>query len=84
MIAEAKRLTFFCIECDTKLEEPETYQYGGEVAFACEKCVRNHYEELYRHNPSEMQEELRGRRFSAAASIKRNRRKLEKQAAKRA
>ena len=73
---EVKGLTWLCCECKTKIEESEMFEFSGTVA--CEKCVRNYY----RDRPAEIEIELQIRRRNAVAWVKRNRRQLEKQAAK--
>lgn len=79
MTTETTPLTLICCECWTELEESAAYEYGGPLSFACEKCVREHYKSL----PSAIDGELRTRRNSAVASIKRNRKELETRAAER-
>ena len=79
MVIETNKLTLICYECEKELGELEAFEFGGPFSFACEQCVRDYY----RDRPSEIETELKCRRYSAAASIKRNRRILEEQAVKR-
>ena len=70
------KLTLNCSMCRTELNESEMFEFGGTVG--CEKCVRDHY----RNRPKELEFELQSRRSNAVQWLKRNRRDLEKQAAK--
>lgn len=76
--AELKTLVLLCVECGAEIDISSAFQFGGSVA--CEKCVSNYY----RNRPAELQFELQSRRRNAVAWVKRNRKTLEKQAAKRA
>jgi hypothetical protein len=61
------------------------FEFGGGVA--CEKCVRAYYRNsaTYQESPaSSIELEVQTRRRNAVAWVKRNRRQLEKQAAKKA
>jgi recombinational DNA repair protein (RecF pathway) len=75
--ADNKKLTLLCCQCGTAIDEAQMFQYGGD-AVACEKCVRNYYQD----RPAEIERELQYRRRNAVAWVKRNRKRLEKQAPK--
>lgn len=86
MPIETKALTLPCNSCVTELEESAMFEFSGGVA--CEKCVREYYEKSYREFPAKerresIEVELQTRRRNAVLWLKRNRRELEKQAAKR-
>ncbi len=70
-------MTLLCCECGTEIDESAALGFAG--SFACEKCVR----EYYRNRPDELAFELESRHRNAIAWVKRNRKTLEKQAAKR-
>jgi hypothetical protein len=75
--AELQELVLHCFECGAEINVSTAFAFGGNVA--CEKCVRDYY----RSRPAEVEIELQTRRRNAVAWVKRNRRTLEKQAAKR-
>lgn len=79
---EAKELTLPCIECRIELEESAMLEFGGGVA--CEKCVRAYYAPHEKEFPGTGDVEVQTRRRNAVAWLKRNRRQIEKQIAKRA
>ena len=76
MIAETKKLTLLCCECNAEIDESEMFGFGGAVA--CEKCVRKYY----RDRPAEIELELETRRRNAVRWVKVNRQNLERQSAK--
>jgi hypothetical protein len=71
------KLPLLCIECKTEIDVAKAFEFGGGVA--CEKCVR----EYYRNRPDELAFELESRHRRAIAWVKRNRKTLEKQAARK-
>jgi len=75
----AEELTLICCECRAELKESEVFEFHGPWSFACEKCVRKYYKD----RPSEIEFELRSRRENAVASLRRNRKDFEKQAARK-
>ena len=77
MAAELQHLALVCIECGTEIHVSTAFEFGGSVA--CEKCVRDYY----RERPTELEFELELRRRNAVGWVKRNRKTLEKQAARR-
>ena len=81
MVLETKELTLSCIQCGTELEESAMLEFDGGVA--CEKCVRAYYAPHEKEFSGTGDVEVRTRRRNAVAWVKRNRRQLEKQAAKR-
>lgn len=84
MIAELNGLTWLCCECKKRLSESEMFQYGGTLA--CEGCVRSYYEKQNSVGDPDIQwdvaRELAERRRNAIEWVRRNRRELEKYAAK--
>lgn len=82
MLVEAKELTLPCIQCGIELEESAMLEFGGGVA--CEKCVRAYYAPHEKEFPGTGDVEVQTRRRNAVAWLKRNRRQIEKQIAKRA
>lgn len=75
--AELQDLPLLCVDCKAKISVSTAFEFGGSVA--CEKCVRDYY----RNRPDEVELELQLRRRNAVGWVKRNRKTLEKQAAKR-
>jgi hypothetical protein len=83
MLTEVNKLTFYCCECNKELKEDELIEFAGGVA--CEPCVRTFYEKRNSIDPDiqwDIELEIRTRRNNAANWLRRNRRSLEKQAAK--
>jgi hypothetical protein len=76
MIAETKKVTLLCGECNAEIDESEMFEFGGTVA--CETCVRKYY----RDRPAEVELELQTRQRNAVRWVKVNRNTLEQQAAK--
>jgi len=76
MIAETRKLTLLCCECNAEIDESEMCEFAGTVA--CEKCVRKYY----RDRPAEIELELETRRRNAVRWVKVNRQNLERQSAK--
>ena len=73
----AKGLFFPCCYCRTELNESQIFEFRG--AIGCEKCIRDYY----RDRPTEVESQLRIRRENAVAWLRRNRKFLEKRAAKK-
>jgi hypothetical protein len=78
-MAETKKLTLYCSGCGAELQESAMFEFLSAVG--CETCIRN----FYRNWPAQIIEvELQTRRTGAVAWLKRNRKALEKLAAKAA
>jgi hypothetical protein len=77
IIPDIAKLPLLCIECKTEIIVTKAFEFGGGVA--CEKCVT----EYYRNRPDELAFELESRHRRAVAWVKRNRKMLERQDAKR-
>jgi hypothetical protein len=74
----ATKLTLHCRECSSEMDESAAFAFRG--AFACEKCVRDHY----RKRPlAEIARELQDRRREAIRMMPEYRKTLEKLAAKK-
>ena len=84
-------LTLPRCECGTELDESQLFEYGGAVA--CEKCVTDYEKKKLRalcrdswtgdRAAATVTREVQTRRDNAIEWLKRNRKSLEKQAAKR-
>jgi hypothetical protein len=74
----SKSLRLLCCYCREELEEFQMFEFRGWVA--CERCVRDYY----RDRPAEIEVELQNRQRRALDWLGRNRRALEKQAAREA
>jgi hypothetical protein len=77
MEAKSKTLSFICCYCRNELKESQIFEFRS--ALACEDCLKSYYRGS---SAKELESQMRTRKQHALTWLARNRRSLERQAAK--